>query len=39
MLTSLEYYKQLLEKENNKHANDKDFDYIIMLERIIKTYY
>ena len=35
-MTELESYKYSLEKENSKHVNDKDFDYIILLEKFIK---
>ena len=35
-MTELESLKYSLQKENNKNVNDKDFDYIILLEKSIK---
>jgi hypothetical protein len=35
-MTELESLKYSLQKENNKNVNDKDFDYIILLEKFIK---
>lgn len=35
-MKELQSYKYSLEKENSKHVNDRDFDYIILLEKKIK---
>ncbi len=35
-MTDLQAYKCNLQKENSKNVNDRDFDYIILLEKTIK---
>jgi hypothetical protein len=35
-LTELESLKYSLQKEESKHVNKKDWDYIILLEKCIK---